>query len=148
MLKIIPGYSLSSINSTSSYFDVHYEPDWLNSEFAEEVIEKIDKSKHIKDNWIESPIFGAMPPRMLSSGCKTLILCKFVQDAVFCGDRMGDNCYPYLLKLCETQDVTITLAHIPFLQQVLRTGNTEIPFRAYIVPLKRDAYMERPCYSN
>lgn len=145
MLKVIIGYKDSSvsINEVSVYFDMCYKPEWLNSDFAKEVILGVDKSKHVKDSYIESPVLGAIPPEKLSSGCKALILCKFVPDGVICGDRMGDNCYPYLLKLCETQDVTITLAHIPFLQQVLRTGNTEIPFRAYIENYNRDVYTWR-----
>lgn len=63
-------YMKEKVANPSSYFDSTYKKDWLNNDFAKEVILGIDKSTHIKDNYIESPVLGAISPRDLSTGCK------------------------------------------------------------------------------
>ena len=48
---------------------------------------------------------------MLSTGCKTLLLLLNKPELIVSGDRMGDNCFPWLLRIAREQDITITLSH-------------------------------------
>lgn len=112
------------------YFDSIYEASWLNNEFAKAVIKAIDKSDHIKDNYIESPILGGISPRDLSTGCKGLILLQNLPGIVANGERFGDNCFPWLSKLGEMQDIHITLHHY------LR--DWDFPFHAYVTNLNKE----------
>lgn len=133
MLKIILGDIKDSIHEVSEYFNLKFKRDWLNDEFSKKAIKEVDKSTHIKDGYIESPVLGAISPRELSSGCKALILAKFDTEHIICGDRMGENCFPCLFELTKTQDVTITLSYIPFLM-----SDFSLPFPAYIENIGRE----------
>ena len=61
---------------------------------------------------IESPVMGIIPPTSLSGGVKTLILIKKMPDQMFNASNCGDNCAGWLLKIGQSQDVTINLRHI------------------------------------
>lgn len=98
------------ISQPSTYFDEYYETSWLSTDFAKRVIKEIDNSEYVSGHCIESPILGMIPPKMLSSGCKTLILLENM-DVIVSGERIGDNCFPILLELCKTKDRVITLCH-------------------------------------
>lgn len=99
------------IGNTSKYFDAEYEPSWFSSETAKQIIKDIDNSEYISGEYIESPVLGGIPPMMLSTGCKTLLLLLNEPELIVSGDRMGDNCFPWLLRIAEKRDITITLSH-------------------------------------
>ena len=101
----------NKISKVSDYFDAVYKPSWFESAEAREIIKKIDDSEYYRDEVIISPVFGAIPPRMLSSGCKALLLLLNRPELIVSGDRMGDNCYPVLLEMARKRDYTITLCH-------------------------------------
>ena len=61
---------------------------------------------------IESPVMGIIPPTSLSGGVKALILIKKMPDQMFNASNCGDNCAGWLLKIGQSQDVTINLRHI------------------------------------
>ena len=67
---------------------------------------------YISGEYIQSPVLGGISPRDLSSGCKALLILLNEPDKIVSGDRMGDNCYPVLLKMAESADYTITLCHL------------------------------------
>lgn len=93
------------------YFDAHYTKDWLNNQFAKDVILGIDKSVHIKDGYIDSPVLGVISPRELSTGCKGVLLLQNTDGLILNGERFGDNCFPWLNKLGKMKDIHITLHH-------------------------------------
>lgn len=100
------------IHNVSGYFKRLKKKDWFNNDFVKRVIREIDKSEHIKDELIESPVFGGMAPERLSNGAKCLIMLYNMPDINIYGSRMGDNCVPLLLELGEMKDINITLGHI------------------------------------
>ena len=74
MLNIYFGDMPEAVYNTSVYFNYTYEDEWLTSDFAKEVIKKIDKSNVLGPHAIESPVLGVIPPENLSGGTKTLLL--------------------------------------------------------------------------
>lgn len=95
----------------SDYFDAMYEQCWFESDLAKQIIAGVDMSEYIKGEYIESPVLGGISPRDLSTGCKALLILLNMDNVVVSGERMGDNCYPWLFKIAEVKDVTITLCH-------------------------------------
>ena len=89
----------------------------------------VDSSEYIDGEYIQSPVFGGISPRDLSTGCKALLILLNEPDKIVSGDRMGDNCYPVLFEMAKNADYTITLSHIidfrrmePFEFKNARTG--------------------------
>lgn len=99
------------IVNVSSYFNIFKEKEWFADPFVRKVIKDVDNSDVVKDEYIESPVFGGMSPERLSSGVKALILMKMCPQYVVYATRCGDNCAPFILELAGQQDVTILLHH-------------------------------------
>ena len=57
MLNIYFGDMPEAVYNTAVYFNYTYEDEWLTSDFAKEVIKKIDKSNVLGPHAIESPVF-------------------------------------------------------------------------------------------
>lgn len=55
---------------------------------------------------------GKIAPTSLSGGVKTLILMKNERSKIFNTSTCGDNCAKWILKLSETDDLTINLRHL------------------------------------
>ena len=83
MLNIYFGDMPEAVYNTSVYFNYTYEDEWLTSDFAKEVIKKIDKSNVLGPHAIESPVLGVIPPENLSGGTKTLLLMANDPEKVF-----------------------------------------------------------------
>ena len=121
MLNIYFGDMPEAVYNTSVYFNYTYEDEWLTSDFAKEVIKKIDKSNVLGPHAIESPVLGVIPPENLSGGT----------EKVFNASTCGDNCAPFILKLAKKKDLTINLRHLmdfgkkkfPVDVKVLNTGD-------------------------
>lgn len=115
MLRIILGRDAKdeAIRDVSDYFDFEYSEDWLDNDIARQIIKDIDKSDYIKGNYIESPVLGGISPRQLSSGCKALLIMLNDPTQMICGERLGENCFPWVFRLAKDRDITITLHHIP-----------------------------------
>lgn len=113
MLKINIDFDFEKecITDVDSYFNVEKEKDWFNREDVKKIILGIDKTIAVKDEYMESPIFGAIPPDRLSSGCKAVILMLMCDDINVYATRCGNNCVPYILEVAKTKDVEITLHH-------------------------------------
>lgn len=107
----------NKVSDVDSYFDYTYDQDWFQSDYAKQIIKDIDDSQYISGEYIESPVLGGIPPRNLSSGCKALLILLNEPDVIVSGDRMGDNCYPWVMKLAAEKNLTITLAHIVKLEE-------------------------------
>lgn len=96
------GKPLPVIENPVDMFDDDCELDWLNSDLGKHIIKAIDKSDHIKDRLIESPVLGGISPKELSCGCKSVLLAAFhpdVSERYLDGSLMGDNCYPVLFRV-------------------------------------------------
>ena len=112
MLNIYFGDMPQAIYNTAVYFKNTYEDSWITDELSREMILDIDKSKVIGARIIDSPVLGAITPRELSGGVKTLILIDHVSDKIFNVSTCGDNCAKWLLKMGEEKDITINLRHL------------------------------------
>lgn len=112
MLNIYFGDMPQAIYNTAVYFKNTYEDDWITDEISREMIKDIDRSTVIAPRIIDSPVLGAITPRELSGGVKTLILIAHVPDKIFNASTCGDNCAKWLLKMGEEKDITINLRHL------------------------------------
>ena len=72
----------------------------------------IDKSTVLDSAAIDSPVMGKIPAVSLSGGVKTLILMKNERNKIFNASTCGDNCAKWILKLAESEDLTINLRHL------------------------------------
>lgn len=115
MLRIIFGEeglrAEGRVAYVSEYFNSVYTRDWLNNGLAKQIIKDIDQTDHVQDEFLMSPVLGGISPRDLSSGCKALLLLLNKPSVIVSGERMGDNCVAWLLKIGQMQDITITLHH-------------------------------------
>ena len=112
MLKIIFGDCEEAIYNTSVYFKNSYQDEWITDELSVQMIKDVDKSVVMGPHMIESPVLGAISPKELSGGVKTLILIQKDKTKIFNASTCGDNCAKWLLRLGEMDDVLINLRHI------------------------------------
>ena len=74
MLNIYCGNMEEAIYNPAVYFKNTYQDSWITNERSKAMIKDVDKSTVIAPRIIESPVLGAITPRELSGGVKTLIL--------------------------------------------------------------------------
>lgn len=110
MLYVTTNCPDNLIKSVSNYFDSHKTRDWFNNDLVKKIIKDIDNTIAVKDEYMESPIFGGMSPDRLSGGCKAVIL-MYVQNRPIYGTKCGDNCSKSILEVAKVKDVTIYLKH-------------------------------------
>ncbi len=101
-----------AVFNTSVYFKNVYEDSWITDPMAKEMILDIDKSAVLGGAVIDSPVLGKIAPTSLSGGVKTLILMKNERNKIFNASTCGDNCAKWILRLAETEDLTINLRHL------------------------------------
>ena len=99
------------IVKVNSYFNIAKKKDWFNNSLVKGIIKEIDNSDAIKDEYIESPVFGAISPDRLSCGCKAVILLAVLDNPHVYATKCGDNCASKILEIAENKDITITLHH-------------------------------------
>ena len=102
--------STDCITAIDSYFNRHKDKDWFNNQLVKDIIFDIDKSNAVKDEYIESPIFGGMSPERLSTGCKGVILSIFTDRPIY-GTSCGDNCSKWFYEVSKNKDVHLVLHH-------------------------------------
>lgn len=112
MLKIFYGNMPEAVFNTSVYFKNAYEDSWITDPVARKMILDVDKSIVLDSSVIDSPVMGKIPPTSLSGGVKTLILMKNERDKIFNASTCGDNCAKWILRLGQTDDLTINLRHL------------------------------------
>ena len=92
------------------WFNRHKENSWFNTGLIKEIIKGIDKTEAVKDQYLESPIFGGMSPDRLSTGCKAVIT-MLVQNRPVYASCCGDDCASWILQVAEKKDAHIYLRH-------------------------------------
>ena len=100
-------------------FDYTYENSWFTDKFVLEMIETIDKTKHIEDAVFLSQ-FGAHTAKQLSGGVKTLILMYMDEfhGMYYPLSWLGENCYRFLDRVSESHDIYIRVDTIPTLKEL------------------------------
>lgn len=114
------------IYAPESYFDSKYDPNWLNNEMVKEAILDIDKSVVLAPYCIESPVFGQIPPKMLSGGVKTLIFAWFDKSKVFNLRQCGENCCHTMLKWGQLEDFEIVAGYPMFMYSDKRNNGIQM----------------------
>ena len=112
MLNIIFGDHAGAITNPAVYFKNTYEDEWVTDELSRKMIQAVDNSTVISERVIESPVLGAITPKELSGGVKTLILINNCPDKIFNASACGDNCAEWLLEIGKEKDITVNLRHI------------------------------------
>ncbi|HBA97535.1 MAG TPA: DUF4869 domain-containing protein [Lachnospiraceae bacterium] len=100
------------IRTIDPYFNRNKSKDWFNRDDVKRIIKNIDLSVAVKDEYIESPVFGGMSPTKLSTGCKAVILMAVLEKPYIYATKCGDNCVTDILEIASKKDVHITLHHI------------------------------------
>lgn len=130
MLHIhVTGFEPECIVQVTSYFNLFKKKEWFNREAVKRIIYNIDKTVAVKDEYLESPVFGGMAPERLSTGCKAVILMEVLENPNIYATKCGDNCVPDILEIAKRKDITITLHHCMkfpefFEAFIIETGRT------------------------
>ncbi|ADU24212.1 DUF4869 domain-containing protein, partial [Ruminococcus albus] len=80
MLNIIFGDHAGVVTNPAVYFKNTYEDEWITDELSRKMIQAVDRSTVISERVIDSPVLGAITPKELSGGVKTLILINNCPD--------------------------------------------------------------------
>lgn len=96
----------------SDYFDNEYEDEWFKDSYVKKLIKAVDSTEVYEDGTLYNEVLGEIVKSQLSSGVKGLIL-LYKTDCKINGDRLGDNCWRYVLEIAQIKDVNIVLRHIP-----------------------------------
>lgn len=84
-----------------------FSDDWMEDYRVRMLIKGIDNSEVVAPHVMENPYFGTHSHLQLSTGCKCAILC-LKTDLNLDGDRMGDNCYPWVHMYSLNKDIYLT----------------------------------------
>lgn len=112
MLTIIYGDESNCVYNTNVYFKNTYEPEWIETELAKQIVREVDDSEVLSSECIQSPVLGQIPPERLSGGVKTLLLILNEPEKIFNASTCGDNCAKWILEIGKREDVTINLRHM------------------------------------
>lgn len=113
MSNIVFGDIENSIFHPLTYFDNQYEDEWITNPLSVEMIRDIDQSEVISAHLIQSPVLGAISPREISGGVKTLILMAFDDSGkIFNASSCGDNCAKWIVDIGTQKELTINLHHV------------------------------------
>lgn len=113
MLYIHFGSMDGEIYNPAVYFGNQYDDAWIIDPLSVEMIADVDKSKVIGPRLIDSPVLGAITPKELSGGVKTLMLMAFDDSGkVFNASAGGNNCAKWIIEIAKRKDLTITLHNI------------------------------------
>ena len=140
MLSVYIGKHEDEIYNPPIYFNNTYEDEWITDEFSKKMILDVDKSTVLSPHIIESPVMGAITPKDLSGGVKTLMLMAFCQEenVIFNGTACGDNCAKWILEIAKKKDLTITLHHSmrfgpgPYEIRILNNGEIVHNFKEWV----------------
>lgn len=139
MLHIFFGSTDNEIYNAPLYFLHQYEDDWIVDELSKQMILDVDRSTVLGPRLIDSPVLGAISPRELSGGVKTLILmAKDETGKIFNASACGDNCARWILEIAKHKELTITLHNImkfdmePYEIHIMNTDKMVRTFREYV----------------
>lgn len=114
MLKVhvSSDYPSNCIRNVNGYFNLNKKKDWFNNDLVKRIIKEIDNTDAIKDEYLESPVFGAISPDKLSCGCKAVILMAVLDNKIIYATKCGNNCVQMILEVAKFKDVEISLHYL------------------------------------
>lgn len=112
MLNIFFGNMDEAIYDTNTYFMNRYQDSWITKDLSKKMILDVDKSNVVSETLIESSVLGAISPRDLSGGVKTLMLMAYDKSHVYNASTCGDNCAKWILEIAQDRKLLINLRHL------------------------------------
>lgn len=91
-------------------FNDEFQFEWIESDFARQVIADIDKSTVINGRLIDSPFLGKISPVDLAGGTKRILLARFYdfpEDTYLSVTNCGDNCDKWLQVAGAARDINL-----------------------------------------
>ena len=101
-----------AIYDTNTYFMNRYQDSWITKDLSKKMILDVDKSNVVSETLIESSVLGAISPRDLSGGVKTLMLMAYDKSHVYNASTCGDNCAKWILEIAQDRKLLINLRHL------------------------------------
>lgn len=104
------------IESNNMLFDGTYMDKWFQDKEVQLMIKTVDLTNVEKVGaylQINSPFLGIIAPERLSGGVKGLICLKMlandeiIKNKFFYSAKFGNNCYPWIYKMAEKQDILL-----------------------------------------
>ena len=108
VLAMLPQYE----SYVSDYFDDEYEDEWFTDPYVVKLLKNIDNTEVREGGTLYNEVLGGIVKSQLSTGVKGLIL-LYKTDCKINGDRLGDNCWKYVLEIAQSKDIYIVLRHMP-----------------------------------
>lgn len=121
------GKTLTNVETNiPDVFEIEFKDEWMLDRRVRMLIMGIDGSTVVAPHVMEHPYFGTHSHLQLSTGCKCAIL-SIMTNINLDGDRMGDNCYPWVQMYSKDKDIYLTRESIiPFTDgipvKILNTG--------------------------
>lgn len=106
--KLEPVTGKKRIIYVDDVFESNFDYDELTTDLCKGIIKEIDNSEVVSSNLIQSPTLDAIPPDLLSTGCKCVLLTTYL-DEMFVSSMLGDNCLNALLKISDTKDIYLSV---------------------------------------
>ena len=91
------------IRSPDVTFELKCKDEWLESDFGRKIITELERIPLIYPS-VKMSIHAVCALSEISTGGKNLFLCKYLDGLNFM-DRMGDNCFDYLMDIADEKDV-------------------------------------------
>lgn len=103
MIRITFHENEKTVYDVDATFKSLFQVEWMNDDLVKEMILSVDKSEVQSPYCIMSPVFGQIPPDMLSGGVKALIL-MLKTDYQIWASACGDNCAKWILRIAEEKE--------------------------------------------
>lgn len=84
-----------------------FKKEWYEDPFVQEILHDIDHIPEDSGPIIPWLIDHNRYPWDICTGSKNLIMAKYLEDKPPLMQYMGDNCFPYLMRIAQQQDITV-----------------------------------------
>lgn len=105
MLSVFFGFDKKADFNPDAMFDHQFDAEWFDDDIVKQMVLDIDKTVVQSRFCMMSPVFGQIPPRMLSGGVKALILLYktdwYYTDLI----NYGENCEDWLVWIFNHKDL-------------------------------------------
>ena len=104
---------------------------WFEDDFAIRVLREIDDFKVTQGRVMQDFWSANRGMDDICTGTKNLLLAKNYADKSVMLQRMGDNCYKFLLEIADTTNITVYSSIIPLFPEDLFISGRAIGFPQY-----------------
>lgn len=140
-------------NVITYLFNDEYQFDWIETQFARDLIADIDKSTVINGKLIDSPFLGKISPLEIAGGTKRVLLAmfyEFPENTYLSVTNCGDNCAKWLQRVGAEKDVNLQTEVLMLFEdsehwpiRVENSGKVVYNYQEY-----REEYIKAKCAEN